>query len=174
MDLKVLLSDSSRRTADMAVAIIGHNPDRFKEMLNFAFEDTDPFAMRAARVVNMVALKHPRLIRPHLHRIVDALPGFRNNGLKRGMLKTLSEHRYDYPEETLGKLIDSCFMFVNDPAEKAAVKIYALDLLVQASRSYPGIRHELITTIEYILPYSSRGIESKGTKLLRKLYREEG
>lgn len=172
MDLKALLSDSSRRTADIAVAVAGNDPERFRLLLEFALDDEAPFSMRAARVINMISLSHPQLIRSYLTQIVSRLPGMKNDGLKRGMLKTLSEHRYHYDEESLGKLVDSCFVFLNDPAEKTAVKIYALDILYRTASEYPEIRPELIASIEYILPYSSKGLVSKGNKLLHKLYWE--
>ncbi len=56
MDLRDLFSDSSRKTADIAVAAIGNNPEILKKVLDFALEDRGVYAMRAARVVNLVLI----------------------------------------------------------------------------------------------------------------------
>lgn len=173
MDLKDLLHDSSRRTAELGVRFIGNDPDRFLLMLNFAMEDVKPFAMRAARVINMTAKIHPDFIRAHLPGLIQKLHEFKTDGLKRGVLKTLAERSLDYDEDTLGKLVDTCFLWINDPSEKIAIKIYALDILYSSSYSYPEIIPELIASIEHIMPFSSSGVKSKGKKLLKKLYKRQ-
>lgn len=174
MDLKDLFSDSYRKTADLAVAYIGSDPVRFKLVLEFALEDDGQYAMRAARAINLSSFRHPQLIRPFLPLLVNKLGSFQNDGLKRGMLKTLFQRSYEYSDDVFGRLVDICFQFVNDPGEKVAIKIYALELLYRSSISYPEIKPEIISTIENIMPMASRGIQSRGKKMLKILYREIG
>lgn len=172
MDLKDLLSDSSRKTIDIAVAFISDNPQRFEKVLDFAMQDEDQYAMRAARVINLVALKYPSLIQPHLSKLIINLDKFRNNGLRRGVLKTISEQPFGYDEDVLGKLVDVCFTWFNDPGEEIAVKVYALDVLYRTSTFFPEIKPELISSIENELPRASKGVHSRGLKMLATLYKE--
>ena len=100
MELEELLIDSSKITADMAVQTIGDNPVLFKKVLDFALEDKDVYAQRASRVIQLVVVKYPHLLFPHLDKIITSLPGFHNGGLKRNMLRLLSKHNKNLNEIT--------------------------------------------------------------------------
>ena len=174
MELEDLLFDSSRLTAEMAVHTIGKDPALFKKVLDFALENNDQYTMRAARVIHLTATNHPELIRPYLNKIIHALSGFENDGLKRSMTRILSEHCTDINEESQGILVDVCFNFLTDPDEKVALKIYSMDILYNLSQQYPDIKKELISSIENQLPYASAAIKSRGEKMMKKLYLEMG
>lgn len=171
MDLKDLLSDSSRRTIDVGVDFIGKDPERFNLMLNFALEDNGRFAMRAARVINISSTINPELIKPHLSVLADNINDYNNNGLRRGVLKTIAEMEFNYNDDVMGKLVDSCFQFFNDPGEEVAIRVYALEILYRASLKFPEIRPELVSCMEHELPRSSAGIRSRCKKVLKKLRR---
>ncbi len=173
MELEDLLIDSSRITADMAVHTIGENQALFKKVLDFALEDNNQYAMRAARVIHLTATNHPELIRPYLNKIIHALSGFKNDGLKRSMTRILSEHCTELNEESHWILIDVCFNYLMDPNEKIALKIYSMDILYNISQQYPDIKKELISCIENQLPYASAAIKSRGEKMIRILRLEE-
>lgn len=130
--------------------------------------------MRLARVINLVANLHPELIRPHLKELVIKLPTFKTGGLKRCMVKTISERSFDFDENTLGILVNTCFEWVNDPSEEIAIKAYAMEVLYRVSQFHPDIKPELIATIEYLLPEASSGIKVRGKMYLKKLYKEVG
>jgi hypothetical protein len=169
-DLKDLLFDSSRRTADIAVGLIGDNPEIFKKFLDFALSDKGPYAMRAARVVQLSSHHHPELVRPYLKEIIHKLPYFKNDGLRRGLFKILTERSLDLDEESFGILADTTFNCLNNPAEKPAMKVYSMEILFRISEFYPEIKPELISILEDQMPRSTVAVKSAGKKLLRKLY----
>lgn len=173
-ELEDLLSDSSRKTADIAVNLVGSDSGIYKRFIDFALEDRGKYAMRAARVINLVSLKHPHLIRPYLPMLVHKLPNLKNDGLKRGIAKTISERSPDYDDETTGLLVNTCFDWLNDPQEKIALKVYAMEILYRISQFYPEMKPELIASIEHQLPEASTAIKSRGRKYLLKLYKETG
>ncbi|MCB0804767.1 MAG: hypothetical protein KDC05_03160 [Bacteroidales bacterium] len=164
-----LLFDSSRQTADMAVNHIGSNPELFNKLVDFALLDRGQFAMRAARVMNLLTLQYPHLIRPHLKMLIWKLPEIKNDGLKRGIAKTLTERSVDYDEETMSVLVDCCFGWLHDPQEKVALKYYAMDILYKITLQYPELENELINTIELHIPEASSAIKGRGEKILKKL-----
>jgi hypothetical protein len=172
MELKELLSDSSRRTADIAVGLIGDNPEIFKKFLEFAMEDKGPYAMRAARVVQLANKNHPELIRPYTKDIILKFNSFHNDGLRRNILKIFTERSLNPDEDSFGKLIEIGFNSLTDPAEKAAMKMYAMVILYKISQFYPEIKTELIATIENQLPRSSAAVKSGGKQILSKLYKQ--
>jgi len=173
MEIEELLRDSSKRTADFAKNLIGHDPELFKKVLAFSLQDNGVFAMRASRVICHSALDHPELISPYLIEIIRKLPKFKNDGLKRNFTKMISELPANFDEETMSILVNQCFEWITSPAEKVALKVYALDILYNISELYPDIKNELISCIEAEMPRSSSGFNSKGSKLLVKLYKEK-
>ena len=172
MELEVLLVDSSKITADMAVQTIGDNPVLFKKVLDFALEDKDVFAQRASRVVQLCDMKFPHLIKPHLNEIITSLPGFQNGGLKRNILRLLSQRTNEFTEDQQGILLDVCYMFIMNSDEKPAIMVYSMDILYDISNQYPDLKNELISTIESQMPTASAGIKSRSKKMLKRLYEE--
>jgi hypothetical protein len=172
MELEELLVDSSKITADMAVQTIGDNPVLFKKVLDFALEDKEVFAQRASRVIQLTTTKYPYLIEPHLDKIVNSLPGFKNGGLKRNMLRLLAHHSNNLDEEQQSILLDVCFKNLMNSDEKPAVIVYSMDILYDISNQYPELKNELISCIENKMPVGSAGIKSRSKKMLKKLYKE--
>ncbi len=172
MELEDLLFDSSRKTADIAVSIIGENPEIFKKFLDFAMLDKDQFSMRAARVIWLSAHDQPWLVKPYIREIIQKLPNFKNDGVKRCLTKMLTEQSIDQNDETLGILANSCFNWLSEPTEKAAMKVYAIEILYQISKKYPELQNELIAAIEAQMPRSASAVKNRGSKILTKLYRE--
>lgn len=172
MELEVLLVDSSKITADMAVFTIGKDPILFKKVLDFALEDKDVFAQRASRVVQLCTVKFPHLIKPHLNEIITSLPGFQNGGLKRNILRLLSQRTNEFSEEQQGILLDVCYKFIMNSDEKPAIKVYSMDILYDISNQYPDLKKELISCIENQMPTASAGIKSRSKKMLKRLYKE--
>lgn len=174
MELEDLLFDSSINTANRAVEIVGKDPERFKTVLDFGLQDKPQFAMRAMRVVNMVADNKPELMEPFLTEVVGRVHEYKTIGLKRGLAKILSEQNYSYDEDTAGRLVHTCFEWLNDPAEAIALKIYSMTILYKISNTYPEIKHELISSIENEIPKNSAAIKGRGRRILKRLYKEVG
>ena len=172
MELKDLLFDSSRRTADIAVGLVGDNPEIFKKFFDLALEDKSPYAMRAARVVQFAGKHHPELIRPYAKELILKFNSFRNVGLRRSILKIFTERSLNLDDESLGILVDICFTCLVSPSEKPAMKMYAMVILYRISQFYPDIKSELISTIEDQMPRSSAAVKSVGKQTLAKLYKQ--
>lgn len=172
MGLEDLFFDSSRRAIEMAVNTIDDNPEVFKKVLDFAMEDKERFAQRAARAIQMSSVKHPGLVKPHLKDIINGMSGFKTGGLKRSMAKMISEMDWGFDEKTLGILTETCFKWVNDTNEEIAIKIYSQDILYRISEIYPELKNELILSLETQMPHSSVAIKSRSRKMLKKLYKE--
>ncbi len=172
MELKDLLFDSTRRTADIAVGLIGDNPEIFKKFLDFALEDKTPYAMRAARVVQLAGGRHPELLRPYTKELLRKFNSFRNDGLRRSILKIFTERSLNLDDESLGILVDIGFNCLTNPVEKPAMKMYSMVILYKISQFYPEIKPELISTIEDQMPRCSAAVKSVGRQTLAKLYKQ--
>jgi len=72
-------------------------------------------------------------------------------------------------EDEMGKLAQICFDFMEKNWEKAAIKIYCIDILFRISELEPELKPELSLIIEKEIPYNSVAFRSRGTKILKKL-----
>ncbi len=174
MELEDLLFDSSRKTAERAAKLVGDDPDRFKTVLEFGLQDKHQFAMRAIRVIDLVSEQNPELLLPYLPHLIENIHKFKTIGLKRGFARILSEQNYFYNEDHAGRLVHTCFNWLNDPAEAIALKIYSMTILYKISNTYPEIKPELISSIENEIPKNSAAIRGRGRRILKKLYKEVG
>jgi hypothetical protein len=163
------LVDSSRIIADMAVRNIGDSQDLFDEAIRLMLVDKYPISMRSARVVQLVAEKHPNLLRPHVHTLISALTKSKVDGVKRCTLKVLAETPIYMSEEDFGELADICFNFAEDENEAIAIRAFAIDILLQVVKKYPEIKPELRAILESIIPFGSTGLKNKCKKILKTL-----
>ncbi|MEZ5197950.1 MAG: hypothetical protein R2764_16660 [Bacteroidales bacterium] len=170
LDVKLLLFDSSKRTIDMATALVGNDPLAFKKILDFALkEKEEAYLQRAGRVLNQAVVQYPELITPYIDDLIFKLDDIKSIGLKRSLAKTLAERSFEMGEETVGVLADKCFRYVNDPSEQIALRVYSMEILYKISVSFPELKQELISSIENQVPHSTVAIKSRGKRLLKKL-----
>ncbi|MBI5217329.1 MAG: hypothetical protein HY958_00165 [Bacteroidia bacterium] len=172
MDFQELLVDSSRLIADIAEKQICDNPQFFGPLLRFAMQDKDEYSMRAARVVEMAVGKKPKLIKPFLGEVIEKLPRFKVDGVKRSLLKIFTEYLDIVNEDQLGYLVDCCFNFLKDRYEPVAVKYYSIKILYDVSNREPDLKHELILTLETLSETEKKSIIHESKRVLKRLYKE--
>ncbi len=149
VDIKtILLIDSSRLTADIAVDVITDNPKAFDIAVDMSLKTKSPLNWRAARVVALAAEKNPQLFIPYVNEIAIRFPGFNCDGLKRSYTRLLAKF-YDYIDTSfIPTLIDICFKYMLDN-EKPAVKYNCMILLFEISKKLPELKGELLAVIAY-------------------------
>jgi hypothetical protein len=122
-------------------------------------------------VLDLVSEEKPELIAPYLEEIIDLLPQFRHDGLKRHSMRILA--RSPLPDERrLGKLIQICFDWLLSPKEAEAAKIYCMEILFRITRIEPDLKKELADSIEWRMNEETSGFKNHGQKLINKLYVE--
>jgi len=173
MDFKILLPDSSRETADIAVDVIGDNKELFAQLMDFIFNNTGQLVNRATRVAVYAADNYPELIEPYLNTVIELLSDVKHEAVKRGFLKFFTTHTLpDVEDDRTAVLINHCFDWLIAPSEAIAVKVYAMEILYRISNLLPDLKQELIYAIEDQIPKGTPAIKAVGEKLLRKLYKE--
>jgi hypothetical protein len=167
---KLSLSGYGRANANRIVDAISQKPDLYKDLFTLFLADEEPVSRRVVWGLDLYAEIHPEVLLPYLDSIVDHLPGFRHDALKRHSLRMLA--RSPLPGNNLGQLISYCFDVLISPTDPPAVKVHAMEILYRAAQNEPDLKKELIDTIEWRLAESSAGIRSRGEKILKKLYSE--
>jgi len=171
MDLKEqLLTENSKWNATYIANEVGDNVEQFTLLWNYIKNEAPPLSTRSAWAFENVCKRYPDLLNNYIDEIIKMLPEIKNDAIKRHMLKILSFS--DLPENRLGKLFDSCLIYIEDPEEPVAVKVHSLQILYNISEIEKELKPELIAIIKNQSQKSSSGFKARGALLLEKLDRE--
>lgn len=144
---ELILKEHSKAQCNRIVSRIGNDQKKFDELVHLFLNDEYRVVQRAGWPLSELAIKYPKLATKHLSPLLKNL---KNKGLheavKRNTVRLLEA--IDIPEKYHGEVMNYCFDFIMDPAEKAAVKAYSLGILQKLILIYPDIRQELIMIIE--------------------------
>jgi len=172
MVLEEILTDSGRATADMAVDIISQKNELFEEAYQLCMNQDGKMAMRAARVVQLVADQMPDLFKPYFPDLVHRLGSLTHSSVKRNMLKILTTYDLSDDEELHGLIIDACFLRMNDFDEEVANRAYATRVLQRFTNIYPEITGELIAALQILIDNSKETLSEYSKKVLQEIYRK--
>ena len=166
----LLMVETSRRNTDLIADLVYQKPELFDELMKIYLRHEEPISRRAVWVVDTVAEKIPYILKPYLESIIEALPIFTHDGLKRISLRMLA--RSPFSQQHTGGLMNICFDWLISPRESVAVKVYAMDILYRMSMEEPELKKELADSIEWRLAEETPGFQTHGLKLLKKLNKE--
>jgi hypothetical protein len=164
----LLLAEMSRANTDFIAGIALKKPELVKDLWELFLSNEEPVSRRAAWVLDHLTETRPEWISDYTSRLIDALPGFSHDGLKRHALRMIS--RNPVPEAGKDLLMNICFEWLISRNEAVSAKVYCMEILYRICLEEPAIRHELTDSIEYILEEGTPGIRNFGKKILKKLY----
>ena len=168
---ELLKLDPSRRNIDYVSYLVGNDKEAFKTVFELAFHAPHPVNQRAAGVVETITRDSPGLLTPiFLDRMIASLADFKIDGVKRCFLKIFI--RTNFTEDQHGLLLNLCFNFIQNKKESIATRVFSMQILYNISQFFPEIKKELILIIESEMQIGSPAWRSRGTHLLRKLYKE--
>ena len=142
------------------------SPARFNALMQCFLSDEYRLAQRAAWSVCHAVQKRPRLVQPHIGRLVDQLQ--RNDvhpAVIRNSLRVLEIT--GIPEALHGNVLHTCFRLVEQPGTPAAIKAFSLTILCNLSRMYPDILPELKLIIQEQWHRETPAFKSRGKKILQ-------
>jgi len=171
MDLKTeILYEHSRRQVDKIASWIGRDKRRFKQLMVLFLKGEYRITQRSAWIIGVCADRHPYLIMPWIGAMIKKMkePGV-HIAVKRNVLRILSFT--DIPPKFLGTIVSLCFDELESADAAIAVRVHAMEILLNASEREPDIRNELQTMIELMLPNAGPAIRSRAGKVLKKLQR---
>ena len=166
----LLMAEMSRRNTDFVKDIVLSNPVLFDELVKLSLLNEEPVSRRAMWVVDVATEESPEILTPHLKDLIASLESFQHDGLKRHVLRMLN--RYDVSLDEFMPILDLCFKFMKSGNESVAVRFQAMVLLNKMSDKEPGLKHELISTIELQMQEGSPGLKNQARKMLRLLKKE--
>jgi hypothetical protein len=168
--IEEILTDSGRATADVAVDVISQKPALFKEAYDLCMAQEGKMAMRAARVVWLVAEHMPDLFQAYFEDMVHKMGDLTHSSVKRCMLKILTIYELSDKEELHGLIIEACFKYMNDPAEEVAIRGYSISVLERMQKMYPEITGELIAALQIIVDHDKETLARYASQRIKRLY----
>jgi hypothetical protein len=123
---------------------------------------------RAAWPVGCCVIAHPAFINKHWKALIKNLKktGI-HDAVKRNSIRLLLD--VDIPVKYHGEIMDTCFRFLESPAEALAIKVFSMSVLGKLAQQYPEIKSELKILIEDQLPHQTAGFKSRAKRVLKQL-----
>ena len=147
---------------------IEQNPGMFHLLMEIALYDDWSKSWRAAWLADKIHERFPEVILPYLAEMTERLKVLGDSGKKRHILKLISMHAI--PEKDQGFLLDYCLNALVSAKEPPAVRVHAMQILFNLTKSEPDLRPEILAVIEHEMEYhATPGILSRGKKLVKQL-----
>jgi hypothetical protein len=162
-----LLAGFSKPHTIWLASEIDDSQERFDELMTLFLSDDQLVAQRAAWVASHCTDVHPWLVMKHLKPMIENLHNPVHDAIKRNSLRMM--RHVEIPEELMGAVADICFKFLNSAKEAIAVKVFAMDVLLNIVGKFPEMKEELKISIKDQLPFGSAGFQNRGTKILKLL-----
>jgi len=140
------------------VAYVNSSPAAFDELIELSLSNNQPFAWRAAFILNTVMKKNDKRVRNHIDEVINAIGG-KPDGHKRELLKILL--KLELNEEHEGQLVDICTNLWKNIDAKPSVRFYAFRILMKIAEKYPDLENEIrLLTTDMYMDSLSQGIRS--------------
>jgi len=169
MDLLQLLTDEhSKKQTDRIVNYIGNDKDRFAQLIKIFFQGEYRITQRAAWPLSNCVRHHPELITPWFKPLLDNLARKDIHvAVIRNTVRLLQD--VSIPKRYQGRVMNSCFDFIQSPETPIAVKAFSLTILSHLSADYPEIAGELKLIIDDQWEQATPAFRSRAKKVLKQL-----
>lgn len=166
---EALLEEHSRKQADKIVQWIDRESERIRALLDILLRDEYRVVQRAARVVSLLADRHPDMISPYVPALIGCLKNVQAPAaVKRNVFRLLQY--LELPEAQHGELLGYCLDAVADPKETAAVRAFGMSILERLAEVYPGLAQEVQLVIrEALARETAPSFHARARKVLKNL-----
>jgi hypothetical protein len=164
----MLIENRSKQTCLSIASFIGHDPERFQDLVDEFFESPPREQDLIMWAMNHTVDQAPELIFPHLERFVHHLQPSNRDPVKRGIIRILRDVD-KLPEDIMGEVYTKIFEMVQNPAEPIAVRAFGMYVLTNIARELPELKEELIPLFQDIYTYTEKGVQNVARNALKKL-----
>ncbi len=166
--LKLLRAEHSKKNTDRIVDYIGDDKDRFAQLIQLFFKGEYRITQRAAWPLNYCVRHHPELITPYFKPLLDNLDSTDIHvAVIRNTVRLLQD--VSIPKRYQGRVMSTCFRFVEAPDTPIAVKVFSMTILSQLAAEYPEIGPELKLLIDDQWEHATAAFRSRAKKALKKI-----
>ena len=163
----LLMQQLSRRHVEYVAHCVGDDEKEFEKLMDIVLHGKEPVVQRAAWAMDVCLEANSEFLSPYVETLIEALPGFSNDGVRRQVVKALATR--EIPEKLEGQLADLCFCWLQSSLVPVGIKVHCMQILANITTRYPGLAVELRTVINEQMPRNSVGFASRGRKILKQL-----
>jgi hypothetical protein len=166
--LQQLKKEHSKKQTDRIVNYIGADKKRFAVLIDLFFQGEYRITQRAAWPLSYCVRAHPELIQPYFKPLLDNL---RRTDIHIAVVRNTVRLLQDVsiPQKHQGRVMSTCFDFLQSPDTPIAVKAFSLTILSNLLQDYPDIRGELKLIIEEQWEHSTPAFRSRAKKILKTI-----
>ena len=165
--LDILEGTQSKTKVLKAIAYIDNSAPKFEQFMTEFMKADARGSQNLAWIIGSIADIHPSIIVPHYSELIQKLEKPCHAAVKRNILRAISKN--SIPKNYAGRLANVCFEFLDDIKETIAVRVFSMVILYEICLLEPGLSLELIPILEYHIPYSKPGFQSKAKKIIQYL-----
>jgi len=166
--LESLKQEHSKKQTDRIVAFVGADKRRFARLIDLFFKGEYRITQRAAWPLSYCVRAHPELIEPYIKLLLDNLARKDIHvAVIRNTVRLLQD--VDIPKKHQGRVMSTCFDFLQSPETPVAVKAFSLTILSNLSKEHPDIGGELKLIIEEQWERSTAAFRSRAKRALREI-----
>jgi hypothetical protein len=166
--LESLKQEHSKKQTDRIVAYIGADHQRFTQLIDIFFTGEFRITQRAAWPLSNCVRAHPELIEPYFKPLLDNL---KRKDIHVAVIRNTVRLLQDVtiPKKHQGRVMSTCFDFLQSPETPIAVKAFSLTILSNLSKEHPDIQGELKLIIEEQWEHSTPAFRSRAKKALKEI-----
>ena len=160
-ELKKVLINSYK---EEMIAFLKSHPKAFDEAIELALGNGQPFCWRSAWLVWSCIEENDERIKPHVKRIIDAIPE-KKDGHQRELLKIILV--MDLDEDYEGIVFDLAMNLWETIGKSPSIRITAFKFILKMAKKYPDIAVEIPYLVEdHFLDTLSPGIRHSVKRLM--------
>ncbi len=151
--LNQLRKAHTKENCNLIVAWVDDDQKKFDELFEIFLGNDKLLVQRSSWPLSYCVEVFPFIIKKHFDSFINNLDKpIQHEAVKRHSLRMLQF--LDIPKKYEGIIMNKCFDFIQDIAEKPAVKVFSLIILERLQKRYPAIKEELqliISVVRYKL-----------------------
>lgn len=149
-------------------AWVGDSQKHFDELMLFMLCNEYRLAQRAAYPVSTCVERQPVFIKKWFSKLIKNLE--RNDihdAVKRNTLRLLQG--VNIPEKQCGALFEKAHLFLHDPDEPIAVRVFSLSVMANIAVKFPELKEEVLFNAESLLHCGIPAMESRARKIHKSI-----
>ncbi len=151
---------------DEMISYMESHPEDFKEAIELAISNKQPYSWRAAWLLWSCMEENDRRIRGYIRKIIDALKN-KNDGHQRELLKILLQ--IELKEKDEGILFNICMDVWEQINKDPSVRFTALKFIIKIAKKHPDLSHEIEFLLqEQYLASLSPGVKKSISKMMKE------
>lgn len=158
----------NKEICDEVLTYIGDDKKKVDALVNIVGSSDKKLSQRASWVLGYVGERSHYHLIPHLSKLLEwMVEPNRHPAIRRNITRALQY--VHLPEDLHGTVMDTCFRFLEDPKEAAAVKAFSISILENLWYEYPEIGDELRTVLTTLMEDALPSFKVRARRLLSLL-----